>query len=382
MPNDSFGCVICESGRLEIIEGYAELPRVTSDCKPWPAGGALFCCNACGAVQKLPDAQWFEEIRQIYDAYQIYGLSGGSEQVIFSESGTAAPRSQAVVNFIVDNAGAGQAGKLIDIGCGNGSALSNLSAAMPDWRLYGTELSDAAKPGLQRLPNFVELYTQPMTEIAERFDIVTMIHSLEHMPDPLASLREVAQLLGDGGRLFVEIPNVDTSPFDLLIADHMLHFSPEHLAYLASRAGLSVSVLRDDVLPKEITLLAVKGGALRARPERAAAASAVRATVAWLATLLTQARTAATGASRFGIFGTSISGMWLYGALHGNVSFFVDEDASRVGNSFEDIPILSPSQVPAGSTVFVPLLPDVAHRVARRHAGPEITYLEPSAYRC
>jgi hypothetical protein len=69
--------------------------------------------------------------------------------------------------------------------------------------------------------------------------------------------------------------------------------------------------------------------------------------------------------------------MWLYGVLRGKVSFFVDEDMSRVGNSFEGIPILSPAQAPAGSTVFVPLLPEVARRVAGRHAGSDAVYVEP-----
>lgn len=384
MPIDKFKCKICADGRLEAIEGYRQLPRVTSDCKPWPAGGAMTCCQACGAVQKLSDEKWFDEIERIYKAYQIYELSAGSEQVIFSEAGVAQPRSGALVDFIVQNAGAADAGKLIDIGCGNGSALRNLSRAMPRWRLYGSELSDAAKPALQQLPNFVELYTTPAREIPERFDILTMIHALEHMPDPLASLQDAAFLLNDDGRLLVEVPNVLTSPFDLLIADHLLHFSPAHLAYLASRAGFSVSILRDDLLPKEITLLATRGGAVRERPEPARTRAVLEANLAWLAAVLADARQAAAAARKsggqFGVFGTSISGMWLYGALRGDVSFFVDEDASRVGNSFEGVPILAPSQVPAGSTVFVPLHPDVARRVASRHAASGAAYVEPPVY--
>jgi SAM-dependent methyltransferase len=367
MAINEFKCKVCANGRLETIESFAALPRVTSDCKPWPAGGALSCCETCGAVQKLADAAWFADIAQIYKAYQIYELSAGAEQVIFSEAGVAQPRSGALVDFIVQNAGAADTGKLIDIGCGNGSALRNLSRAMPHWRLYGSELSDAARPALQQLPNFVELYTTPAREIPERFDILTMIHALEHMPDPLGSLHDAAHLLSDGGSLFVEIPNVLTSPFDLLIADHLLHFSPAHLAYLAGRAGFAIAILRDDLLPKEITMLARRGGALREPPAPALTQAVVRANLA-------------AAAETFGIFGTSISGMWLYGALRERVAFFVDEDASRVGGSFEGVPILSPEQAPAGSKVFVPLHPDVARRVAGRHAHKGATYVEPPRF--
>jgi len=71
--------------------------------------------------------------------------------------------------------------------------------------------------------------------------------------------------------------------------------------------------------------------------------------------------------------------MWLYGDLRDRVSFFVDEDPSRIGGAFDGIPILAPSQTPSGSTVFVPLLPDVARRVAARHASSEVIYVEPPA---
>jgi len=201
------------------------------------------------------------------------------------------------------------------------------------------------------------------------------------MPDPLAALRDAAGLLNEGGRLFVEIPNAAISPFDLLVTDHLLHFSPDHLGYLASRAGLSISILRDDLVPKEITLLADRGGELRARPAPAATMEIVRSNVAWLAAMLADAHKAAERARTFGLFGTAISGMWLYGALRDKVSFFVDEDMARVGNSFDGIPILSPAQAPAGSTVFLPLLPEVARRVAGRHTRSDVAYVEPPS-RC
>jgi SAM-dependent methyltransferase len=374
MSVDTLACRICEAGRLEPIAGFEALPRVTSDCKPWPAGGKLACCDACGAVQKIADATWFAEIKHIYGAYQIYSLSDGAEQVIFTD-GVAQPRSRTLVDFVVRHAKNAEAGKLIDIGCGNGAALRNFSGALPEWQLYGSELSGAARASLATLPNFVDLFTGPIEWIGERFDMVTMIHSLEHMPDPLATLRGACQLLGEGGALFVEVPNVATSMFDLLVADHLLHFSPAHLGYLAARAGFSVDTLLDDLLPKEITLLARRGDAVPQRPDPIASRRLVEANVAWLAAVVRRAAESARGAHRFGLFGTAISGMWLYGAMKDQVSFFVDEDVTRIGRSCDGRPILAPAQVPAGSTVFVPLIPIVARQVVQRYVGSSATFV-------
>ena len=35
--------------------------RITSDCRPWPAGGRLCACQGCGSVQKLVDDAWNRE---------------------------------------------------------------------------------------------------------------------------------------------------------------------------------------------------------------------------------------------------------------------------------------------------------------------------------
>jgi hypothetical protein len=70
--------------------------------------------------------------------------------------------------------------------------------------------------------------------------------------------------------------------------------------------------------------------------------------------------------SRFGIFGTSISATWLYGAMPGHVTFFVDEDPARINGTHMGLPILAPRDVPEGADVFIPLIPQAATSVARR----------------
>ena len=122
-------CLVCKASALEEIEAFRELPRVTSDCKPFAPGGRLFVCAACGALQKSPDERWLAEIRAIYDAYEIYGVAGGSEQLIFMPDG-AAPRSRRLIDTLRKHAALPARGRLIDIGCGNGAALGNFAQAM------------------------------------------------------------------------------------------------------------------------------------------------------------------------------------------------------------------------------------------------------------
>jgi 2-polyprenyl-3-methyl-5-hydroxy-6-metoxy-1,4-benzoquinol methylase len=368
-------CAVCDGNSLREVAGFAELSRVTSDCKPWPAGGKLHCCANCGAVQKIADQTWFDEIKEIYDQYEIYHLSAGAEQVIFG--GNIAPRSRTLVDFVIAKAELPRQGRLIDVGCGNGAALVNFSHALPGWRLSGSELSDKALVNLRNLPNFEKLYTVDIAEIPGKFDVVAMIHALEHMPAPHATLEASDEHLAENGTLFIEVPDLETSPFDILVADHRSHFTRTTLGHLAARAGMKALALTNQVLPKEITFLGRRGDTQAdVRPDPQIGRRIVEATVGWLAAVQRSARQAARG-GRFGIFGTSIAGMSLYGAIRDDVEFFVDEDRTRVGQSFEGRPILSPDQAPAGSTVFVSLAPPIAAKVVGRLSKLPARFVAP-----
>jgi SAM-dependent methyltransferase len=375
---DRFSCIVCGHPQLKEIEKFHALPRVTSDCKPFPAGGRLFVCGDCGSIQKRADALWLGEIGKIYDEYEIYKLSDGAEQLIFTDLGIV-PRSERLVDFLKSAATLPECGRLIDIGCGNGAALARFSNALPEWQLYGNELSDRALPRLRSMPNFVELYTVPIDEIGGRFDLVSMIHSLEHMPSPRSALENAKGLLAEDGVLFVEVPDVETSPFDLLVADHLAHFSRDTLRYLVAQVGVPASFISNSVLPKEITLLARVAPIEIAAPAGQTGMQMAQASILWLEQLLALARDIAR-TQRFGIFGTSIAGMWLFGALCDKVSFFVDEDPSRIGREYGGKPVLSPLDAPGGAIVFIPLAPATAVKVAERYAHAPARFVPSPAF--
>jgi len=67
-----------------------------------------------------------------------------------------------------------------------------------------------------------------------------------------------------------------------------------------------------------------------------------------------------------GILGTSISATWLAAALGDKVTFFVDEDASRVGREHLGLRIIGPADAPKEPAVLMPLRPDIALAMAWR----------------
>ena len=132
------------------------------------------------------------------------------------------------------------------------------------------------------------------------------------------------------------------------------------------------------VLPKEITLLARRGPMQAVAPRAAAGGVIAREATKWLSDVLA----AATETSRhrpFGVFGSSISAMWLFGALRERIDFFVDEDPARIGRECEGRPILHPRNAPSGAAVFVPLLPAIGIQVASRYLDAPARFVAPPA---
>lgn len=373
-------CPVCSSP-VVLNKLFSELPRVTSDSRPWPAGGEIACCSACGFVHKPSTRSLLEESDKIYSTYQMYELADGADQPIFDASGEAAPRSKRIVEFLATRPDLPSSGSLIDVGCGSGTALKVVSDALPNWILSGNDLTDAPRAELSKLPKFDRFYAGSLEEPLGVFDVVCLLHSLGHIERPVAEVMKLAfDMLSAEGHLLVATPDLETSPFDILIADNRSHFAAATLAYLATSAGFSIDFLSNSELPKELTLWAHKGQAPEPKtvPDPAAGNHLLEQNISWLAALLSSARQVRKESPKFGLFGTAISGTWLYGALDRQVDFFVDEDPNRIGKCIGESPILSPDQVPHDAKVYVPLAPPIADAVAKRF--PAHGFVRPPAF--
>ncbi len=374
-------CRICKFATLREAERFRGLPRVTSDSRPWPAGGRIAVCERCSAVQKLVEPNWLEDVNRIYKSYDIYHQAGGEEQPIFTvEASPPVPRSLALMQYLDRRVPLRETALVLDFGCGSGAALTTYSTLHPKWMLYGAELTTQNLARLQRIPGFIKLFTCLPTEIPLQFDLISAFHALEHVLDPVAALQGLTDRLADGGLLFVEVPDVQKNPYDLVIADHLLHFTLDVLRFTAQRAGCAVLELTDSFLPKELTLLARSAGVEERRtkgrnwnPDQSI--GLLDAQIAWLADQVTSADTLARNSSGFGLFGTSISATWLAGQLGNYVSFFVDEDKARIGRRHMGKPILAPAT--ADGDVYVPLIPSVAASVVQRLSRPGLRFHRP-----
>jgi len=141
--------------------------------------------------------------------------------------------------------------KILDIGCGSGLSahfwgyLGSLQHYSRVASVYGVEVDDDARRILCRsgIQAFRSIEDIPA---AERFDVIRMNWSLEHVHSPASCFRFVADRLADGGKAIVAVPNFDGLLYRIAkdcveVPIHPFHFRRQDLLNYADRFGLAIA---------------------------------------------------------------------------------------------------------------------------------------------
>jgi SAM-dependent methyltransferase len=139
-------------------------------------------------------------------------------------------------------------GRALDIGCGRGWTLADLRER--GWNVQGVEFSpEAARFAREELKLAVSTSGFDGSNYrAAEFDAVVLWHVLEHLPDAMPALAEVARIMRPGGVLALSVPNLASwqarlsryAWFHLDLPRHYWHFSAGPLVENLERLGFRV----------------------------------------------------------------------------------------------------------------------------------------------
>lgn len=144
--------------------------------------------------------------------------------------------------------GYGRYARLLDVGCALGDVV--LEAQADGWDAEGVEISPAAAAEARRRGARVHCGAlQELALPAQSYDAITLYDVIEHLPDPVAALREIRRLLAPEGVLHIVTPNVGGLQAKVL-GRYWYHYKPgEHLFYFSPktlRATVQRALLRWD----------------------------------------------------------------------------------------------------------------------------------------
>lgn len=137
-------------------------------------------------------------------------------------------------------------GNLLELGCASGNFLKKMSSE--GWLVKGVESSPVAaasarESGLDVVTGVAESVSLPENE----YDLIVAWMVLEHLHDPIVTLKKLHKSSKPGAVLAISLPNCKHGMrqfkadwFPLHVPNHLYHFTPDTASKLLSRGGWRV----------------------------------------------------------------------------------------------------------------------------------------------
>jgi 2-polyprenyl-3-methyl-5-hydroxy-6-metoxy-1,4-benzoquinol methylase len=136
---------------------------------------------------------------------------------------------------------------LLDIGCGTGDFLQ--TGHQNGWKVLGVEPNhDARKIANIKTSNSVFDTSELSNFESNSFDVITLWHVLEHLPDLENQMSIFKRLLKPNGRLIIAVPNYQSydakhykafwAAYD--VPRHLWHFNQDSISKLISKESFEV----------------------------------------------------------------------------------------------------------------------------------------------
>ena len=289
-------------------------------------------CGGCGLVFLNPPT----EQSLLFDYYTAQDRY---------PSETAAYREQ--VEMIAEHF---KKGAVLDIGSYDGRLLYELSNEfLSSVAIYGVEPDKTVKPIIDYVQweNFATVYL-----LGLEFDLITMGHVLEHLPDALEMLEMCRVMLTRKGLLFIEVPNlcqpqVQLEPY--WTAQHLWYFSTHALEALLMKAGFEVvetqltdyNAIRVIAKPGKPSQKQLDPG--QTRKTIGAYYRAYWKELGRIKDILTNVQ------GRIAVFGAGEHSRWLaktFPAFWDGVEFILDSNPTKWGIEFLGRQVVAPNQLP------------------------------------
>ena len=245
-----YDCSMCKSSHQELLYEYKTFAGPVLGL----TSVSIVKCKDCNFIYNSP-----RPTKILIN--QHYGQS--SSGAVYHEMHEGSRHSQLDAersSFIEKYAGKFENGKIIDIGCGQGTLVRNLK--LPKIEKYGLDpIQDKTESVLENVTfinGFIETY-EPRAD--EKYDILTCISSLEHYYDPEIVIKKFNKMLNDDGLLFIEVPdtlNPKGQLAEFFSYEHLSHFTQNSLTAMLTIYGFEVIEFDKNVSIPNLRVVAKK----------------------------------------------------------------------------------------------------------------------------
>lgn len=228
--NEAGACPLCEQQLSELLSATDRHGRPLR----------TIICRGCGLVRidPMPDSVSLNDFYTNDYRLQYKGAWRPRPKHVYRDTRGAIPRARRLLEIYRPGM------QVLDIGCGAGFFLRLLRALKIE--ASGLEPNRGYADFARNELGIDNIHTGTLAEYnpGSRFDIITINHVFEHLPDPLASLARMRGLLKDNGAIIMEIPNIESTyhaPNRIFHYGHLYWYNPITIHALLQKAGFDVA---------------------------------------------------------------------------------------------------------------------------------------------
>lgn len=365
-------CNLCDTPLADKLYDSGSAKSLTSLCTAHEGRTQVYVCQSCAHVQSIA----MDNIDAYYDdSYDILVDSEEEDQIYEVVAGQMVYRTEHQVRVLRDKVTLASGMKILDYGCAKSATMRTLSRQIPGLEVHLFDVSDRYRPFWDKfIPAERGATFELPADWQGRFDVVTSFFSLEHMAQPQDALGKIAALLKTGGTFYGIVPNVLSNTADLIVVDHVNHFTPPSLAYLLRANGFEVQEISDSAHRGALVFIARKlAQPAAAQPPAQTEVHAIAQTARQIADFWQQAgaRVQAFEQTLAADVPVALYGAGFYGAFivswlrqPQRIRCIIDQNAFLQGRQLHGVPVIAPADLPTDiTTLLVGLNPAHAHQI-------------------
>jgi cyclopropane fatty-acyl-phospholipid synthase-like methyltransferase len=300
--------------------------------------------------------------------YQILAQSADEDQLLTLPEGKLTYRLQHQAETLLDSLEIPVGAKILDYGCAKAETLRRICQFRPDLLPFCFDVSDDYH-GFWRtfVPDgnwSTHLFKEEWDSL---FDIVTTFFALEHVESPKDFITGIHRLLKVEGKVYGIVPNLLTNTADLVVADHVNHFTRPSLERLLGDCGFSDIEIFDEKHPGALLFIGNKStyhGKVLSREERLEE-TVVEIAKYWESFVGKVRKFEAEHSDEdvVAIYGSGFYGSFIYASLQepAKVRYFIDQNPYRQKVSHLGVPVIPASKTTLDLEVlYVGLNPKIA----------------------
>lgn len=235
--NVKINCPVCDLGPMKINLSTKDY-FLTED------NFDLYTCQNCSYTMTFPVPS-LEKLPKYYKSENY--LSHTASKKGFINSIYQYLRSINLTNKYALIAKYSHPGDILDIGCGTGELLDHFKKNK--WKVTGIEPNNEAREYANKQYNVNAKQEHELIALPEKhFDVITMWHVLEHVPDFNERIKQIQKLIKPSGTIFIAVPNIKSPDAikygkhwaGLDVPRHLHHFSPQSFKKLSDKHNLGL----------------------------------------------------------------------------------------------------------------------------------------------